>query len=127
VIDLLNQSAWADWAFEAVSRAAEDGPVAIDHVVLAELHAGPVGGPPVSALLDELRISMEALDDRTAARAGEAHRLYRARGGARGLIADFLIGAHAVTLGARLLTRDRARFASYFPELDIIAPEERPT
>ena len=35
---------------------------------------------------------------------------------------DFLIGAHAVIAGHRLLTRDAARYRPYFPTLDLIAP-----
>ncbi len=64
------------------------------------------------------------LTNEVAIRAGQAHRLYRDRGGTRdAILADFLIGAHAAVRRAPLITRDRQRFASYFPELTIIAPE----
>jgi predicted nucleic acid-binding protein len=39
---------------------------------------------------------------------------------------DFFIGAHAVVAGHRLLTRDAARYRSYFPDLDIMSPETYP-
>ncbi|TIX32501.1 MAG: DNA-binding protein, partial [Mesorhizobium sp.] len=39
---------------------------------------------------------------------------------------DFFIGAHAVVAGHRLLTRDAARYRSYFPDLDILSPETYP-
>src|SRR6476659_1846149 len=35
---------------------------------------------------------------------------------------DFYIGAHAAVRGASLLTRDARRYRSYFPSLDVIAP-----
>jgi predicted nucleic acid-binding protein len=36
---------------------------------------------------------------------------------------DFYIGAHAVLAGYRLLTRDVRRYRTYFPAIDIIAPD----
>ena len=37
-------------------------------------------------------------------------------------IADFYIGAHAAVCGYQLLTRDPARYRSYFPRLAVVAP-----
>ena len=55
--------------------------------------------------------------------AGKVFLTYRRRGGARrSPLPDFYIGAHAAVRGYRLLTRDRARYATYFPTLDLIAP-----
>lgn len=40
----------------------------------------------------------------------------------RAPIPDFYIGAHAAIDGYRLLTRDTARYRTYFPTVSIIAP-----
>lgn len=43
--------------------------------------------------------------------------------GPRRILADFLVGAHALHLGdRRLLTTDTSIFSSYFPEVEIVSP-----
>lgn len=51
------------------------------------------------------------------------YRDYRRRGGRRAtILPDFFIGAHAAVLGLQPLTRDAARYRTYFPTVDVIAP-----
>ena len=48
---------------------------------------------------------------------------YRRAGGARpSPLPDFYIGAHAEAAGLTLVTRDVARYATYFPNVALIAP-----
>ncbi len=55
--------------------------------------------------------------------AGKAFLTYRKRGGERrSPLPDFYIGAHAAVRSYRLLTRDVARYRSYFPSIDLVAP-----
>ena len=56
--------------------------------------------------------------------AGKAHASYRKSGGFKlNVLPDFFIGAQAMDLEVPLLTRDTRRYRSYFPELELIAPD----
>lgn len=59
--------------------------------------------------------------------AGVAYGAYKRRGGSKdAILADFLIGAHAVVEGLALLTRDPRRIRTAFPDVRLITPETDP-
>jgi predicted nucleic acid-binding protein len=58
--------------------------------------------------------------------AGKAFVRYRRQGGKKeNVLADFFIGAHAAVSRFPVLTRDTRRYASYFTNVALIAPEAR--
>ncbi len=55
--------------------------------------------------------------------AGKCFLDYRRRGGTRrSPLPDLFIGAHAAVHGLRLVTRDAARYRTYFPRVEVVAP-----
>lgn len=77
------------------------------------------------AFLDGAKARVDPIPRAALFLAGKAHRRYRQGGGTRrGVLSDFFIGAHAAVRGVPLLTRDPARFRTYFPDVPLIAPAE---
>ncbi len=63
------------------------------------------------------------MDLKASLSASSAWKLYRSKGGRRErVVADFLIGAHALCQADRLLTRDRGFYRSYFSSLEVLDP-----
>ncbi len=77
----------------------------------------------LDAALAPLDFQREALRWEAAFLAGKAFVQYRRRGGERrSPLPDFYVGAHVAVRGYALLTRDAARYRTYFPRLTLIAP-----
>lgn len=114
---------WGVWSAHALERAGQGGRLLIDPIVYAEVSVAFDRIEDVEALLPETVFHRENVPYEAAFLAGKAFLAYRRRGGARSRpLPDFLIGAHAAVRGYRLLTRDAARFRTYYPTVEIVAP-----
>ena len=114
---------WAKWSADALEHAGRGRQLVINPLIYAELSIAHARIETLEALLPEDVFHREPLPWPAAFLAGKAFLTYRRRGGARrSPLPDFYIGAHAAIRGYRLLSRDRGRYATYFPKLQIIAP-----
>ena len=120
---LTDDPTWGAWSSGALERAADEAPLVINALVYSEVS---IGFSLIEALEEALPLDLyrrEHLPYEAAFLAGKAFLRYRQAGGARtSPLPDFYIGAHAAIAGYRLLTRDARRYRSYFPTLEIIAP-----
>jgi predicted nucleic acid-binding protein len=136
LIDFIgNDGVAGDAADEALRRALGSGPVVACDIVVAEVVTGLGEGSTVIDALEELGIEFQPLELRSAVRAGEMQRRYRERRAAElrrqaaavaeppRVVADFLIGAHALLQCTALITRDAGFFRDYFKGLKVIVPK----
>ena len=115
---------WADWSQAQLERAALRGPLVINDVVYAEISTRFTSAEAVDSMLLDLSVDVAPMPRSALFLAGKAYLQYRASGGTRtGVLADFLIGAHAAVEALPLLTRDARRYRHYFPTVALIAPE----
>lgn len=124
LLDLLTADArWADWSVASLETAGTAGPLLINDIVYAELSLAFSTIEALDGFLAEAALEIAPMPKAALFLAAKTHLRYRQSGGTRvSVLPDFFIGAQAAVLDATLLTRDAARFATYFPTVEIISP-----
>jgi predicted nucleic acid-binding protein len=122
LLDIITEDkAWSSWSEAALRRAAEYSTLAINPIIFAEVSMKFTRIEDADAALVDF--AREPLSYEAGFLAGKAFLAYKKRGGAkRSPMPDFYVGAHAVVGRMQLLTRDAARYRTYFSALTIIAP-----
>ncbi len=114
---------WAEWSADALRRAGRGERLIVNPIIYAEVSVAFTRIEDLNELLPSGLFRREDLPWDAAFLAGKAFLRYRRQGGTRTApLPDFYIGAHAAVGGYRLLTRDRGRFGTYFPTVQIISP-----
>lgn len=121
---LTDDPVWGAWSSAALARALDGGEAVINQIIYAEVSAGFSRIEDLEGALPPAQFRRDDLPWRAGFIAAKAFLAYRARGGTRMTpLPDFYIGAHAAVAGMSLLTRDRARYATYFPTVRLVAPD----
>ncbi len=96
----------------------------VNQVIYAEVSVGFRGPEECEWAMRARGIELVPLPWPASFLAGRAFLEYRRRGGARrSPLPDFFIGAHAAVSRLKILTRDASRYRTYFPTVELIAPE----
>jgi predicted nucleic acid-binding protein len=111
-----------------LGEARQAGALLISPFVFVELHAYPGATEAfIRGFLEATGVVVDLrLEERIWAETGRRFALYAARRrqssgtGPKRLLADFLIGAHALVQADRLLTLDPQRYSQDFPEVRLI-------
>lgn len=120
---ILEDVRWCSWSQEMLRNAADEGPLLINPVIYAEVSASYKTIEEIENRLPADDFLRSQIPWEAAFLAGKCFIRYRRAGGTRcSPLPDFFIGAHAAVEGLQLLTRDAARYRTYFPGIRIIAP-----
>jgi predicted nucleic acid-binding protein len=144
LLDILTKSPdhWIS-STSKVRDALREGEVIVGEVVFAELSPGLADEDEVRSFIEELGIAYRPSRFEALHRAGAAFRAYLQRRifrcqtcgvpvevacsdcgtlvtGRQHIVADFMVGAHALVHAGRLVTRDRGYYGTYFPELKLL-------
>lgn len=124
LLDVLTEDArWFAWSSKALARRAGESALVINPIIYAEVSIGFARIEELDEALNAAGFERRPLPWEAAFLAGKCFQRYRRRGGARtSTLPDFYIGAHAAVSGLALLTRDAARYRTYFPRLEVISP-----
>src|SRR5215469_6387534 len=124
LLDVMTEDTrWLAWSAAAIERAADRNRLVINPVIYAEVSIRYTRIEDLDAALPKTMLDREPIPYEAAFLAGKSFLAYRRQGGAKqSPLPDFFIGAHAAIAGYKLLTRDAARYRSYFPRLSLIAP-----
>lgn len=124
LLDVLTEDpVWVEWSADALARCADVHGLLINPIIYAEVSVGFDRVEDLEAALPPDVFIRSPLPWDAGFLAGKCFSAYRRRGGERrSPLPDFYIGAHAAVAGLALLTRDPARYRTYFPKLELIAP-----
>jgi predicted nucleic acid-binding protein len=125
LLDVLTEDpAWFEWSSRTLEETAENHILVINPIIYAEVSIGFDRIEDLDAALPESMIECRPIPLTAAFLAGKCFLKYRQRGGQKQFtLPDFFIGAHATVEKMGLVTRDAARYRTYFPRLKLISPE----
>ncbi len=114
---------WLSWSEKQFRMAAAQGPIFINPIIYAELAPAFASAADLDRWLDPAIFQRLPLPYSAGWMAAQAFVKYRREGGVRtSPLPDFYIGAHAEAENHTLVTRDAARYRTYFPNLALIIP-----
>ena len=114
---------WLAWSENQFRAAAALGPILINPIIYAELAPAFASAADLDRWQDPAVFQHLALPYAAGWLAAQAFVKYRRSGGTKtSPLPDFYIGAQAEMENRTLITRDAARYRTYFPTVPLIAP-----
>ena len=125
ILDIfLNDPNWADWSESTLEKYSLNTTLYINLIVYSEVSTGFERIEELESAFSRGGFQMLQIPKEALFLAGKAFLKYRKiKGVKRSPLPVFYIGAHAAILDLNLITRDVARYRTYFPTVRLISPE----
>ena len=115
---------WADWSENILDKCHQTNTLLINSIIYTEVSIGFNKIEELEKAISELSIKVIEIPREALFLAGKVFIKYkRNSGGRKSPLPDFFIGAHATVARCNLITRDLAKYKTYFPSLKLIHPD----
>ncbi len=120
---LLDDPRFGSLSERAIKNARSKGRLVVCEAVVAEIRPILKSDEDGNAFFSDIGIEFEPCSYEAALLAGTMYTRYLDnRGGAKSVLPDFLVAAHAIKTSDALLARDRGYYREYFKNLVLIDP-----
>lgn len=125
ILDLItNDPVWANPSQELLEKCDNEGILNINPIIYTEISIGYSDIKLLDAMVEEMQLVWLDIPKEALFLSGKVYMQYRRNKGTKSHpLPDFYIGAHAQVTKMQLITRDTARYETYFPNVQLILPE----
>ncbi len=125
LLDLFtDDSTWGDWSENILDRYSQTNSLYINSIVYTEISIGFTNIEEVEKAISVLNIKVLEMPREALFLTGKVFLKYRKnKGTKKSPLPDFFIGAHASVSNLDLITRDSAKYKTYFPHVKLIHPD----
>ena len=124
ILDIFqNDPNWANWSEAILNKYAATHQLCINPIVYTEISIGFERIEELETAMERAGFQIMEIPKDALFLAGKVFLQYRRNQGTKSSpLPDFFIGAHTAVLQMDLITRDVARYQTYFPTINLIAP-----
>lgn len=124
LLDLFtNDKNWADWSEQTLEKYSQTNSLYINTMVYTEVSIGFDKIEDLDNALEILGVTVLEIPKEALFLTGKVFLSYRRNKGTKNSpLPDFFIGAHASVARFKLITRDTAKYKTYFPQVDLVFP-----
>lgn len=124
LLDLFtNDVRWADWSEKILGHYSQTNTLYINSIIYTGVSIGFNRIEEVESAIGQVGVKVLEIPREALFLAGKIFLNYRKHKGTKNsTLPDFFIGAHATVSSFDLITRDTAKFKTYYPNLKLISP-----